>query len=107
MSRAFVSAVGGLLAPDENRKSWLSRIAKRAGLSVRVVSAAFYGEQMSDATERRLKIAARSEANELAAQLEQITRSMSVADADFFASDIVELDRAARRLRGLDRAGDS
>lgn len=75
--RALVISVGGPLRADENRKSWLARVARQAGITVRAAKAAFYNE-IADPEHKtfwKLREAARRErANKLA-------RSAGVLDA--------------------------
>jgi hypothetical protein len=102
--RDLVIAVGGPLLPGENRKGWLGRVAKWAGISPRVASAAFYGETSSRGAAAKLKAAAgRYEAENLARQFEHLAMSLNVRDADFHSPDVSALLDAARALRGLDR----
>lgn len=105
--RELVIAVGGPLMADENRKSWLDRVADLAGISPRVARAAFYQEPTSREVAAKLKAAAgRHEARNLARQFEGLASSLNVRDADFHSDDITALVSAARALRGLDRSGD-
>jgi hypothetical protein len=100
--RDLVIAVGGPLEAAENRKGWLVRVSERAGISYRVVAAAFYGEQMGQETETKLKLAAgKYEAEILADRFEHLARSLRHRDADFHLADIAALVDAARALRGL------
>lgn len=104
--RELVIAVGGDLAPGENRKAWLARVAEWAGISPRVAAAAYYGETNSRTAAKKLKAAAgRYEARKLARQFEGLARSLNTRDADFHREDIATLVDAARALRNLDRTG--
>lgn len=104
MSRDLVVAVGGPLEAMDSRKSWLSKVAERSGLSLRVVKAAFYGEKLSRETEHKLKQAAAChEAANLAGRFEHLASSLRVKDEGFYQSEIVALVDAARALRGLAR----
>jgi len=104
--RELVIAVGGPLQPPKNGKRWLEDIAAVAGISVRAVRGAFYGEYMSKRTERQLRAAAgRLEAENLAKRFEGLAASLNVGDADFHSDTIATLVSAARVLRGLDRSG--
>jgi hypothetical protein len=106
--RELVAAVGGPMFPGENRKCWLARVAQVAGLSPRVVSAAYYGETSSRIAAAKLKAAAgRYEADNLARQFEHLAHSLDVRDADFHSQDIAALVHAARALRGLGGSGNS
>lgn len=100
--RELVIAVGGPLEAGENRKGWLARVSRRAGISFRVACAAFYGEQMSQTTKNKLKTAAgKYEAETLANRFEHLAQSLGHRDADFHGADVAALIDAARRLRGL------
>ena len=46
--RDLVLSIGGPLWPGENRKSWLARVARKAGITARAAKAAFYGELKDD-----------------------------------------------------------
>lgn len=106
MSRELVVAVGGPQEAADNRKSYLARVAERAGLSVRVVKAAFYGEQLSRKTRRQLTIAAgQHEAETLAMRFDALAQSLRVRDPDFHCADIDAMRAAARVLRGLVSSG--
>lgn len=105
--REWVAAVAGPMAWSENRKGWLARAAREAGVSVRAAKALFYGEitDPEHKAARRMKEAAgRHEARNLASQFESLAHSLNVRDADFHSSDIAALVSAARTLRGLDRS---
>lgn len=100
--RDLVIAVGGPIGALENRKSWLARVADRAGLSVRVVKAAFYEEQLSAATKLKLKQAAGAhEAENLAVQFDHLAQSIRLRGEDRDRKDVAALLHAARALRGL------
>jgi len=104
--RELVVAVGGPLEADENRKSWLTRVADTAQISVRAAKAAFYREPTSRKVEQRLREAAgRMEAEYLAKRFENLASALNVRDADFHGEDVAALVNAARALRSLDRAG--
>ena len=105
--RALVSAVAGPREFSDNRKSWLNRAARRAGLSYRSVKAVFYGEITNEthASIRLLQHAARQRAGTLASRFEALAQGMETADPDFFRADVLALIDVARALRGLDRAG--
>lgn len=107
--REWVAAVAGPVAHFENRKGWLAKAAREAGISFRSAKALFYGEitDPEHKAARRMKEAAgRYEARNLAGQFESLAHSLNIRDADFHSSDIAALISAARTLRGLDRTGD-
>jgi hypothetical protein len=97
--RELVIAVGGNLRPTENRKSWLERVARVAGLSPRVVRAAWQNEQASRETRNKLQLAAAK--NELAA-LADLAELLRHRDEDFHRPEIAALVETLRRIRGLD-----
>lgn len=108
--RDLVYAVGGEVRSGENRKGWLARVARAAGISPRSASAAYYNELRGDVhragVEAKLKAAAgKQEANSLATQFESLANAMVLGDQDFHSTDIAALLDAARALRGLDRTG--
>lgn len=108
--RELVFAVGGIERPGENRKTWLARVARLAGISPRSAAAAFYGELRGEmhcaGVEAKLKAAAgKREANDLAKQFEHLAHALDRGDADFHSDTIAALVSAARVLRGLDRSG--
>lgn len=100
--RELVLSVGGPLEAGENRKGWLSRVARRAGISYRVAAAAFYGEQLSSATEQKLrKAAAKHEPGEIATRLEYLAQSLLAKDADFYCQEVDWIRHSAHQLRRL------
>jgi hypothetical protein len=109
--RELVFAVGGIERPGENRKSWLARVARAAGISPRSAAAAFYGELRGEihraGVESKLRAAAgQQEAKDLAARFENLATALDRGDADFHCDTIAALVGAARILRGLDSARD-
>lgn len=102
--RELVIAVGGPLLPTENRKSWLSRVAETAQISVRAAKAAFYREPTSARVEQKLRAAAgKHEAEHLAQRFESLAGALNTTDPDFHSDTVAALVSAARVLRGLDR----
>ncbi len=107
--RELVIAVGGNLLPAENRKAWLSRIAATAGLSYRVVRAAWHNEQISQETRNKLqRAAAQNEARRLQELYETLITRLQQVDSDFYREDVAALVNVLRRLsnEGLPEAGD-
>jgi hypothetical protein len=105
--RELVAAVAGPREFSDNRKSWLNRAARRAGISFRSVKAVFYAE-ITDPNHhavRLLQCAARERAGALAGRFETIAQNMEAADPDFYRADVVALIDVARALRGTDRTG--
>lgn len=100
--RDLVMAVGGPLMANENRKSWLLRVADWTGLHPRVVKAAFYQETESEEVALKLKAAAgRAEAHNLARQFESLASSLETKDASFFSPHADALRDMARTFRGF------
>lgn len=109
--RELVFAVGGIERPGENRKSWLARVARAAGISPRSAAAAFYGELRGEmhraGVEAKLKAAAgKQEAKDLATRFENLATALDRGNADVDSDTIAALVSAARLLRGLDRSRD-
>ena len=107
--RELIAAVAGPRDFSDNRKSWLNRAARRAGISYRSVKAVFYGEITNEKhpSIRLLQHAARERAGTLASRFETIARNMDAADTDFYRADVLALIDVARALRGADRSRDN
>jgi hypothetical protein len=106
--RELVAAVAGPVQWNDNRKSWLSRAARRANVSYRQAKALFYGEinDPEHKTVRRMQVAAgRHEATELARHFETMAVGLQHRDADFYSRHIDAFVEIARTLRALDGAG--
>lgn len=104
--RDLVAAVAGPVSAFENRKGWLAKAAREAGVSYRSAKALFYGEitDPEHKAARKMRDAAgRYEARNLAGQFESLAHSLNVGDQDFHGDTIATLISAARVLRGLDR----
>lgn len=105
--RELVAEVAGARSWSDNRKSWLSRAARRAGLSYRSVRALWYGEITDTSRAARLmrmtaeRIAADREMKHLADKFEAMAARLRAKDADFHREDAASLCESARRLRGL------
>lgn len=106
--RDLVAAVAGPMEWSDNRKSWLARAARRAGVSFRQAWALFYGE-ISDPEHRTVRAfkqaAGKHEAEQLAARFTGLAHALNHRDQDFHREDVAALLSAARLLRGLDRTG--
>lgn len=107
--REEITVIAGPYSPSDTRESWLSRAARRAGVSVRTAKSLFYGETIDprDSVAQRVRGAAaqaRKSAIEQARQYEHIAASLAHKDEDFHGADIVALIDTARALRGLDRS---
>lgn len=105
--RELVAAVAGPRLVSDNRKSWLNRAAKRAGISYRAVKGVFYAEitDQSHYAIRLLRHEAQRRAETLAGRFETIAQGMESTDPNFYSEDVAALVHAARLLRGLDNPG--
>lgn len=99
---------------DGNRKSWLSRAAKRANTTYRLMKGLYYGEYknpgftvansiLSAADQARID-EARRDAQKVVGIYESSAARLTSIDPDFHREQIDALVSAARILRGLDRA---
>jgi len=98
--RELVAAVAGPVEWSDNRKSWLNRAARRAGISARQTKALFYGE-IKDPNHRSARLM--RDAAELAGRYEAIAGGLRAVDPDFYQPDVLALVDIARALRSLDR----
>ena len=100
----LVIVIGGYLRPEENRKAWLARIAKAAGISVREAYAAYYREYVSKKTERALQKAAqqrvRTDDDERIAWIESHIAHLEAVDPAFFGPDIAAARSFLAAYRG-------
>lgn len=96
--RELVALVAGPREWSDNRKSWLARAARRAGISFRQCKSLFYGEitDVSHRSARLMRDAAADHYENLAARL-------AATDADFYRAEIAAYLDLARSLRRLDR----
>ena len=100
--RELVIAVGGPLQAGENRKSWLVRVAEAAGVSPRVVRAAFYGETNSRIAAAKLKAAAGKNApGNIASAAARLATALEVKDQDFYGPHVSALRDMAGAMRDL------
>lgn len=89
---------------------WLFTIARKTGLSFRMVRSVWNGEiadpkhRAVTAINQKAVEAGRREASILASQFETIAGGLNAKDPDFHSADVSALVHAARILRGLDRA---
>jgi hypothetical protein len=89
-----------------NRKSWLSRAARKSGATFRQIKSLYYGECKDPKTSVALGVLtaaekARREASEQASRFESLAGAMNASDPDFYSSDVLALIDAARTLRGF------
>lgn len=102
--RELVCAVGGPLRPTENRKSWLARVARQAGITARAAKAAFYGEINADnKVAWKLRAAAKCEQSiklkRLASVLDSAAQALAGENESSDRENVAALIRAARWLR--------
>lgn len=110
--RRDIAIVAGPKEWGDTRESWLARVPRKVPtVPFRTVKALFYGEiddpehwAARDIRRAAEIIEARNEAAALAQQYETIAGGLLAKDQDFYSSDAAALVRAARILRGLDRA---
>jgi hypothetical protein len=118
--RELFASVGGPVGPLENRKGWLRRVARLAGISDRSARAAFYGELRGDmhatgvetklraaaerleAENKKNRKAARDELAELTERVARLERRLVQTDADFFGADISGHRQVLSIARGND-----
>lgn len=110
-------AIGALAGPrgfGDTRESWLAKAARKSGIiSFRMMRSLWNGEISDTANHwavhmvkrQAAELQGRAEAARLASMYESAAEGMRVRDADFHRDDIAALVRAARILRGEDRAG--
>jgi hypothetical protein len=96
--------VGGDLRGDENRKAWINRVARMAGISPRLARSAWY-EQIKDpehkviwklkraleARAQQQEAAAQNEYRELQERLERLERRLLEIDPGFLSSPADEV----------------
>ena len=104
--RELVARIGGYLQHNENRKAWLARVAKTAGISVRQAYAAFYEEwRLSRKTRLKLEAAAQRKDSEndseLVLRLHGIARYLESVDAEMYREDIEAARRIIARYQAL------
>lgn len=98
---------------DGNRKSWLSRAARRAAVSYRQIAGLYY-DQVKDpkfsvassvlsAAEHARIEATRKEASVLASRFAVTAEGLNAKDPDFFSAEINSLEYAADLLRTMAR----
>ena len=106
--RTLVLEIGGPVQGSENRKSWLARIARTAGISRRSASAAFYGEIRGEThragieAKLRAALAQHQKSNnddieEIKGRLAALERRLLGSDQDFHQPSI----DALREMRGV------
>lgn len=103
--RELLIAIGGDVRSNENRTSWLHRIAATAGLHYRVVRAVWHGESISRETARVLKLAAKQHENfreNAAARFENYAEILRKVDPEFYREAADTYLAVARRIRNLD-----
>ena len=104
--RELVARIGGYLQHNENRKAWLARVAKTAGISVRQAYAAFYEEwRLSRKTRLKLEAAAQRKDSEndseLILRLHADARYLESVDPEMYREDIEACRRIIARYQAL------
>lgn len=96
-----------------NRKSWLSRAARRASVTYRQIAGLYYDQVkdpkfsvasrvLSAAEQARIE-ATRKEASVLASRFAVTAEGLNAKDPDFFSAEINSLEYAAHLLRTMAR----
>jgi len=98
-TRELVARIGGYFQHNENRKAWLARVAKTAGITARQAYVAFYDEwRVSENTRLKLEAAAKrrdsENDSELILRLYAYARYLESVDPEMYRADI----EAARRI---------
>ncbi len=107
-TRELIRWAGGPMWPGDNLKSYFWRLHKRTGghLSVRVIRAAWQGQQISRRTVDALREAqVINETAQLADELEALANTMRKTDQISYGAEIGSISDAVRALRhiGADR----
>ncbi len=112
--RDLVLEVGGNLRGDENRKSWLARVARTIGVTPRMARAAWQNEIKDPehkvvwklrAAVARQEAEAKDELQKLHERLARIERALVQVDPDFHSEDVDALRQQMRGLGGMAGAG--
>lgn len=107
----LVAEVAGGRTWTDNRKSWLQKAARRAGLSYRSMRALWYGEITDTSRAAKMlrmtadRLTAQQEVGRLAKTFEAIALRLHAKDADFFGPDVSALSEAARKMRSMATGG--
>lgn len=121
--RELVYSVAGPIGPNENRKGWLRRVARLAGISDRSARAAFYGELRGDmhatgvetklraaaerleAENKKNRKAARDELAEVFERIAALEQRLAALDPSFHELSINAYRDALSKARGQDPPG--
>lgn len=109
-----IGSIAGPFLPTDTKQSWLSRAARRAGVSVRHITSLYYGHAkdpkysvaskvLSAADQARIE-EARSDAAKLAGIYASAAGGLREIDEDFHRQTIDALVHASRVLGAMDRA---
>lgn len=98
--RNLVAAVAGPREWSDNRKSWLARAARRAGITSRQAKSLFYGE-ITDPNHKAARLM--RDAAELHAN---VAHGLLAKDPEFFSEHVAVLLELAASLRARD-SGDT
>lgn len=111
----WANEIAAIAGPyDGNRKSWLARAARKAGVTCRQAKALYYGESinprhdvassvLSAADKARIE-EARKDAAQIAGIYSRCAEALSNDDPDFHRDKIDALVEAARIVSGRDSA---
>lgn len=90
--RNLVALIGGYRQNNENRKTWLARVARTTGITVRQTYAAFYREYVSKSVAEKLQQAARKRVSEddseLILRIHAHIRYLESVDSEMYRADI-------------------
>jgi hypothetical protein len=107
--REAISVIAGPREWGATRDSWLAGAARKTKtISVRMMRSLWNDEIKAEdhwakreLIQQATIIEARREAQQLAANYEQIARGLNATDTDFYSADVAALVHAARILRDL------
>lgn len=112
-ARELMIALSGRPPAYGEQPRWLRSVADKIGVSARMARS-LWNEEIKNPDHWAIKqarrqaelAAARKEAAALAQQYQAIAGGMRAADENFYSAEIDRLERLARIIGGLDRAGD-
>lgn len=112
--RKEIAIIAGPRDWGDTRESWLASVPRHVKtVTYRTVKALWYGEisdpdhwAARDIRRAAELIEARKEASALADQYQAIAGGMRATDQNFYRAEIDRLERLARIIGGVDRAGD-
>jgi hypothetical protein len=112
-ARELMIALSGRPPTYGEQPRWLMAVADKIGVSARMARSMWNDEiknpdhwAIKKARREAEVAAARKEAAALAQQYQAIAGGMRATDENFYSAEIDRLERLARIIGGLDRAGD-